>query len=381
MPRLLTRASLCTAVMLQLLHPAMGWNEYIVEEPCCGEAEWGCCGPDVVFEGVEFGYVTESYVSDECGCGADAVESQSDVPAPPPEPAQSNKPAAQEAGAPPTQTPQPALGQSGELPPAPINVPTTPAAAESNSNELFPGPAAEPPLPADTEPVTSTPTNPTPTDVVPATPTTPPAASTNDNAGGIFDEPSSESPPVGTEPAASAPPVSEPATSTPAPATESAPPASAPVDDVFGEPTPPAEESADPTSVEVPAEGESTEADPSNSEGSDEPAADPLDDLFGPSSAVETPKSNQEVATPSRVRSGLASAQYRQWSSRAGEFQCEGRLLRLSSEGVFVEFSGGNLVAIAYSQLSDSDLAFVRAHIQAQRAVLAQEATSQVASH
>jgi hypothetical protein len=54
----------------------------------------------------------------------------------------------------------------------------------------------------------------------------------------------------------------------------------------------------------------------------------------------------------------------------------------MSPDGVFVARTSGELVAIAFTQLSNGDLAFVREQVQAQRAQLAQpESDTQIASH
>jgi hypothetical protein len=374
----LSRGCLSVLIVLESLSPALAWEWYVVEEHCGCEADWGCCESEVVMESDSCGCGADNFVVDECGCDSEsaAIDSTMDSteitePTPataPPKPSQSNKASAPEPAAPRVETPQPTLDPTHQLPPAPINVPTTPPAAESETNELFPGPAVEPAVTAETEPETVTPTNPAPAEVVPpTTPTTKPTPP-SDDAGSLFEEPAAESLPAG-----------EPAGTQPAPtgeATRSEP--SSIDDDVFGESVPPAEEE----SVEV--ESIETETPKSTatpeSKDTEQPAADPLDDLFGPSSAIEQPKHNL-VAAPRGIGDGLANSGFRQWSNRDNDFHWQGRLFRLTSAGVFVAQPNGEFVAIAFSQLSDDDLAFVRSEVEAQRALLAeQEADSQIVS-
>jgi hypothetical protein len=353
------RGCLGTLIVLQLVPSAMAWNWYVVEEPCC-DLEWNCCEVTSVMESNACGCETEPQVSDECGCGGEWVDAESNAPGDSPPPAASNQREGNATGTQSAPTPQPALEETDSLPPAPINVPTTPQAIEAN--ELYPGPATA--VPADTEPVPATPTNPTPTDVVP--PTTPAAepATTNDNAGSIFDEPTSTAPAAG-EPAASA--ATEPAAGAAGSGNESAPAEATPVDDVFGEPAPAAGSPSDSSSVEE---------EPAESEGAEKPAANPLDDLFGPSSAIERPAHDHDAAAAPREVSG----EFRHWLSRGESFECRGRLVRVTTDCVFIARQNGGLVAIAFSQLSDADLDFVRDQVQAQRAQLAgEEVNAQIA--
>jgi hypothetical protein len=208
--------------------------------------------------------------------------------------------------------------------------------------------------------------------VPPTTPATEPESQPSDNAGGLFDEPAAESPPA-----------APPATETETPATETESDEASSVDDVFGEPAPSAEEpTGDTPAVEEESiEVESTEAEAAEGESTEKPAADPLDDLFGPSSAIERSKFDTHVAAPLHAAGGLASGEFRQWSNRSTEMQYQGRLIRMTAEGVFVAQPDGEVVAVAFSQLSDADLAFVRGQVQAKRALLAQqEADSQIAA-
>jgi hypothetical protein len=356
----LSRGCLGALMVLQTVQPAMAWYGHVIEGPCCCEVEWDCCYGDFLIERASCGCEGEQVAVNECGCGSEPSEPALNELPEQPEPAQSNKP---EASA--TETPQPALDPREELPPAPINVPTT-STAETDSDELFPGPAAETPSPAGTEPTPSTPVQSAPADgAPPTTPATGYESLPSDGAGALFDEPAAETQP---------PPAAEPAATTPAPAAE---------DEVFGETSQPADVSPaeNPVVEEETIEEESTEIEGSEAESTEQPAADPLDDLFGPSSSLDKPDQTHEVAARLETAGGLAIIESRQWSSRNGDFQCHGRLVRMTANGVFVIQPNGELMAIAFAQLSDADLAFVRGQLQTQRDLLAQqEADSQIAS-
>jgi hypothetical protein len=382
----LSRGCFAALVVLQIFSPALAWEWYEAEDSCGYEVEWGCCESEMVVEDDFCGCEQGDIVVDECGCGGESVaidptlgstETTEPTPAPEPtkqpEPSQSNKTRVPEPAIPQVETPQPALDPAAQLPPAPINVPQTSSATESEGSDLFPGPAAESSVPAETEPRVATPTHPVPAEVVP--PTTPAATPApestppSDDAGSLFEEPAAESTPA-----------NESRVMPPVPAAEKTPSESLPIDDdVFGEPVPRAEKE----SIEAQSTGAGTPESTVTPESKDakQPAADPLDDLFGPSSAVEQPKKNFVVA-PQEAVNGLAKGEFREWSNRNNDFQCQGHLIRITADGVFIAQPNGAVMAIAYSQLSDADLAFVRSQVEIQRAMLAaQGADSQIASH
>ena len=370
---LVSRSCVGVLFLLQTFQPVMAWDWYVAEEPCYCEVDWDCCESDVVIEDAVIesetcGCESAPVVFDECGCGSEAVDTVTSEPAKQPEPAQSNKPQAQ--SEPKVETPQPVLDTEDHLPPAPINVPTTPPATEPEGDELFPRPATEP---AETEPEAATPTHPVPTDVVPPTTPTEVPKTPADDAGSLFDEPAVESTPA-----------PEPAVSQPAPAAaDTSSPSAPPVGDIFGESAPSTtDSSASESAVEEKVDEKvSNETKTPDDKDAEQPTSDPLDDLFGPSSAIEQPAINHHVIASMPAASRIASGEFRQWSSRNNDFHCQGQLIRVATEGVFIAQPNGDLVAIAYSQLSDADLAFVRSHVQAQRALLAQqEADSQIAS-
>jgi hypothetical protein len=368
MLRIFSRACLGTLMVFQTLQAAFAWNWYVIDEPCCAEVQWDCCEM-VVVESESCGCEAEAVVIDDCGCGADVKEAEaSDEPAKP-TPAETNKLETS------TETEQPSLDTEEELPPAPINVPSEPA-AEPSTGDLFPGPVTETTPPAEVTPPPSTPAESTPAEVLPpSTPAAEPATQPNTTTEGLFEEPAAAEPaPAETEP--------EPTTTQPDPSAEAPPVVTespeTSADDLFGEPSQPADESTNdrPAVEEESAEEESTE-----SESPEEPASDPLDDLFGPSSATDGPELDQEEFAPLHAAGGLASSEFRTWSDRSNDFQCEGRLVRMTTAGVFVAQSNGESVAIAFSQLSDADLGFVRTQLQAQRTLLARQAAErQVAS-
>lgn len=322
MLRTLSRGCLGALLVLQPASPALAWNWYVVDEPCCCEVAWDCC-EEVIVADKSCGCEAVAAVVDDCGCGSEATETQTTDESKEPTAAESKKPET-----PSVETEQPTLDSNEELPPAPINVPSTPA-ADSVTDDFFPGPAAEPTPPAET----------TPTEVVPSagTPSAEPAADADDPFGAAdtapelsVEEPAAESGPADIE-------------------TESA--ESVEIDDVFGEPAPSAAESV-PVTEEETLEEESTEE--------SAPATDPLDDLFGPSSAIEPPQPNEKAIGANRL-----------WTTRGETGHYEGRLVRMTTAGVFVLQPNGKLVALAFSELSDADLRFVRNQVQLERDLLA----------
>jgi hypothetical protein len=354
MIRTFGRSFLGIAVVLQAVQPALACPCAIVHDSCGCAAGCESCEP-VVLENQPCGACGAEIDTPSCGCEAEPTEQKTEDEAPKSLPAKTNKPKTFDPSAeksveeviPPSETPVPTLDTPVQgLAPAPINVPslTEPAPA---TEEIFPGPAPIEDAPVEESPATS-----------------------GTNTEGLFDEPAPIAEPSKSQSEAENSPTSDTMTE------DSAVPA-----DLFVEPSRPAEDTTESSDAETQSDSNQTP-----------PAEDPLDDLFAPPSpatdpAVEPeskpdqpdgeetdrydPFSQQELPTELRVPGGLASHEFRNWSNRTASFHCDARLVRLTTDGVFLAEPSGGWVAMSFSQLSDADLSFVRAQIRAQRMVLA----------
>ncbi len=342
----ISRSFLGMLVVLQAVQPALASDWMIASDSCGCELEYSCCEPWVV-ESEPCGCEMETHPSDVCG--GETSQPASDKTAEP-VPAETQKP--ETFATPPAETPVPTLEEpTTELPPAPIAVPQTPAmqtpamqtpatelnTEESNFEELFPGPAPEQ------------------------------QRVTPDS---LFDEPAAETEPAETAPAPFAETPADETTSAETPTTE----------DMFAEPSQEAAESTEtPVTEEAVPESET-----------EEPATEsnPLDDLFS-SPAVETehepqtepqPETESEETEELQYDDPFGQLEFRDWSDRAENISYHARLVRLSTEGVFLAQSSGEIIAVPFSQLSDADLGFVREQVRAQRALLARASTELAAN-
>jgi hypothetical protein len=375
MTRIISRLLLGLLVVLQAVSPAFACNCEVIDNFCGCATECASCEP-VVVESQPCDACSATVESSSCGCQAETSESTTEPDAtreetPKPQAAETKKPKtfATPVEEKPTEVPPaPALETpTTNLPAAPINVPSEPATTPSTTEGIFPGPA----------PVES---------IQPQVP----AAETPTDSGSLFDEPA----PVATPTDTTAPAVTT-------PAVEDTTEESTVTEDLFVEPSQPASEpnSSEPAPTEeVPEIGTETETETLESESTEEPAteSDPLDDLFGPSTPSTEPEpetkpededtekaadpfdpfSQQELPRELRAPGGLASSEFRNWSNRAASFSCDARLVRLTTDGVFLNQPSGEVVAMSFSQLSDADLSFVRAQVRAQRTMLARTAAS-----
>lgn len=348
MLRILSRSCLGVLMALQSTQPALCWNWVVVEESCCCEVAWDYCG-DVVIDGAAVEW--ESYecsdtvfaVDDWCCEGEqlitdEPVAVESDMPQPQP-----------------ADTPQPELNEEDTLPPAPIAVPPAAPAtapADSPASDLFPGPAPNVNVPLEDGPAAAPQTEPQPSNILP--PVEQPAPQPRTDTSDLFQSPSPQ-------PEADFPQGPAPGSETPAPQGESTGPGA--LDDIFGEPVVPPNGAADeaPPANEVPAA-----EDPATDEA---PTTDPLDDLFGLSFSQGNSSIHPEFGRLLQAAGGFASDQPRNWSDRTDTFRCSGRLVRVTTDGVFIIQPDGELQGIGFSKLSDSDLAFVRDQVRAERAL------------
>ncbi|HYO25162.1 MAG TPA: SHD1 domain-containing protein [Lacipirellulaceae bacterium] len=146
-----------------------------------------------------------------------------------------------------------------------------------------------------------------------------------------------------------APAAQEPAVSA-APAEPSPVSPVVPADDADIFDTPPAQAPA------APAPGAPVEPPPAEAPADSTPASPGAEDLFsaGPERHQEEP-------------GGFRGARWRTWSDASGRFACEAWLAAATAEGVTLKRLGGEQVAVAYRDLSDHDLEFVRRQVEALR--------------
>lgn len=342
------RAILCLLMVFQAVPTAMACG--------CGNGCCGACEQVVVCESCsDCSSVTT--VPSDCSCGAVSENAGQDAlptvepkePSPSePQPAEAQKPETSFSEeptpvSPSAETRAPALDTTeAPLPPAPIAVPENDSAGPVTTTEqVLPGPATE------------------------TTPAEQPASSGTE---GLFD----------------AAPASDPESTSPVtPET----PAPADTTGLFDEPTASQVEETD-TTESVPVETPET-GDEKNEEAA--PAEDPLDDLFRPAPASEpesepAPETSEETEeTPfdpfgsfspalSAV-GGLASDDYRVWSNRDATIDYQARLIRFNRDGVVLLKRSGETQLVSFAVLSDSDLAFVRSQVRAQRELLAKRGT------
>lgn len=357
MVRLFARLLLGVLVVLQSVGPALANDWMLVENSCGCAVVYACCeSVTLEFEACS-DCVTEVVSSEACGCSGTQHTEPTMEKACESVPAETKKPESMETekpteALPPTETPVPTLQESDtELPAAQIPVPSDPAPATSSTNELFPGPAVTPPA---------------------EEPATKPQRDTE----GLFDEPAA--------------PVAEPRAD--AEVTETEEKETQTTEDLFVEPSQPTADETEETEAPT-TETETPEAETKEPAAeTEEPAAEsnPLDELFGPSTPVEDPapqkeESQEEESVESEsidpfgrqelptldVAPSLANSASRSWSDFRANFRCEARLVRVTTAGVFLAKESGERVEIAFAELSDADLNFVREQVRAQRALLA----------
>jgi hypothetical protein len=245
--------------------------------------------------------------------------------------------------------------------------PTTPAAPlteteeESVETDLFGEPATEQPL---TEP---------PAAVVPEVESTPaptaePAAEpAEDPMDSLFGGPATETP---AEPAAEQPAAqpTEPPAEAPAAA-----PAEVDAVDLFGDPIAPTTPPAESAPAEAPPSPQSTPAEEAKPAAEEEKKDDGVDfnELF-PSA------SNGVLTEPG----GWASDASRDWNDREGQSLATARVVGVADGSVALRNNVGQTLNVAFADLSDADLAFLRRQIDARQTVLAEQnrAESQLAN-
>lgn len=134
--------------------------------------------------------------------------------------------------------------------------------------------------------------------------------------------------------------------------------------DLFGPPA------SDPDPQEAPPADDATpEPEPSEAEPSGEAEAyDPFEIQH-----IDLDQESRTLSEPGGLRSKLD----RTWADETASFQCEARLVKVSSKGVILRRVSGRELAVPFARLCQSDLLFVRQQMSAMRVIRAREAAAE----